>query len=681
MATNTKIVITFNDKVYDGDYAGFTRLLTTSNIVSMPERFKANRYSSGEIGMGVAADTFLDGVVAAQQYVYYFNLDHNSSGIMSISRAGKVVTIEIDPAWQFYGWGGFQPNLAGTAVATLGTSTTFSITSHSFSENPVAKCNSVLLNITTSENIDTYTINGSKVDIVSSDFSIAVPRGTKIDNIKLYQLTKVINFNTIQPYVYINKLLAGNVSVNVEPNKYKGATVTINVDYTNQLQGSPASTFEYSLDGINYVQSKVLTGQVDGDYTVYVKDNWGCIVTHDYSVTEKGNAVGFLYVSKNNSVTFSKDEVWDGKTIMKNDLNTLSESSFNKKNYKQDLLFQYNDNITIQFKSNYDLNEVILEEECQEAGFQIPVTKMSNNINRFMSLDSYMYKHKEGITGIYFDDGASYNEGGAEISQYILNGNLPDFAITGQFIDIVDNGVSLGYFEILNTVYDSSVNRRVLLVSFNYQDLPKEVITSSTYNLLDFEVYHFNINFLLYNKENYRLRIKATDSVFGEQNQYSDNIYLKDVHENTAAIEYKGEGNKDIFYAYDIKHLIRVEVESITALIEDQSTIVQGDNSTTQVDSELYDGNNFRFEAMARDRFLQCSIAVSSPILLINSEGYVKKDGIEYENIIGTNLYNLSVGLLKTGIDRGAFTSNPSVGSPIIFSPRVLTGNTGLIKL
>ena len=142
MATNTKIVITFNDRVYPGDYAGFTRLITTSNIVPMPMVFKSKRYSTGEIEMGQNT-SFLFGFVAAASYVHYFNLDHNSSGIMSISRADKVVTIEIDPAWQFYGWGGFQPNLAGTAVATLGTSTTFSITSHSFSENPVAKCNSV----------------------------------------------------------------------------------------------------------------------------------------------------------------------------------------------------------------------------------------------------------------------------------------------------------------------------------------------------------------------------------------------------------------------------------------------------------------------------------------------------------------------------------------------------------
>jgi len=680
MATNTKIVITFNPDIGVGQYISFSRKKGIVVPIFMKETFARPRSQAGQVWPN--NNLTWTGTEAATAYVYAFNLDHNSSGVMQVSRLANVVTIEIAPEWTFDNFTtSFLP--AGTAVITNGVSSIYVLNTYSFAENAADKCGSVILNVSTSEATTSYSINGIITTIpASTAFAVVVPRGLNIHSIDLYNDTgSVLHVMTTVPYIYINKLLAGNISADIATNVYMGATVTISVDYTNQIQGLPITTLQYSLDGITYIDSNTFTGQVDGDYIVYVKDSFGCVVTHAYSVTEKGNAEAFLYISKNNSIAFSKDEVWDGKSIMKNDSNTLSMSSLNNMNYKEDLLFQYNDNPTIQFKSNYNLNEVILEEECEDVGFSIPVTKMSNNIGRFLSLDSFMYKHKAGLTGIYFDSGNIYDETGAVVQQYILNGNLPDFAIVGQFIDIVENGLSLGYFEILNVVYDSDVNKRVIVINYNYQGSVKEVKTSSTYNLLDFEVYHFNVNFLLYDKENYRLRIKATDPVFVEQNQYSENIYLKEIHDGTVAVEYQGEGNKDIFYAYGITHFIRLGFEDITAFVNDETIIVQGDNSTAVVGSELYDGNRFAFDAMTRGKFLQTAIALSSPVLLINSEGYAKKDSIEYENIPGTNLYKLSASLLKTGINKGAFTNNPSVGSPIIFSPNVLIGSTGLIKL
>jgi hypothetical protein len=84
---------------------------------------------------------------------------------------------------------------------------------------------------------------------------------------------------------------------------------------------------------------------------------------------------------------------------------------------------------------------------------------------------------------------------------------------------------------------------------------------------------------------------------------------------------------------------------------------------------------------MTRTRFLQAAIAVSSPNLFINNIGYIKKNSISYENIENTNLYDLTVDLIKTGVGINENVENPSIAGPSFNIPGVLVGNTGLIKL
>lgn len=677
---NTKITLTFGADGLTVDQGLEVTVVRSKDGVSIPmyERFiKGQRRNVGQIGMG--NEMSWSGVQAAQAFVTYFLMDWNTTNIMFAYQASNVVVIEIDPSWTFT----YSITMPGvTAVVEPGVNDTYVVNSWSIVPSVLNPCTHVSLQVNTSEVTDNVVVNNTTYHVVNTNtIAIEMPRLIRYDKIVLNSGGSSINLHEIIGYFYVRRMLAGNVST-VISNQGSLATVTIQVAYQNQLPGTPALNLEYSLDGTEWQTSAVFTGQENGDYTVYIRDGFGCQVQHNYSVNVRSGAGPFFYLSKRNSITVSKEEEWDYKSIMKNDDNTLSETSIANINYKEDILVQRSDEPSvIQFKSNWETHNAYLEEEC-EGETELPILKMSNNMGRFASMDGVMYKSKEGVTGLYFIDGNTYNEDGTPSGQYILNGNLPDFAIVGQFIEIkTTGGFVIGYFPIADVIYDSLVDKRVILFNYNFQDAQQDIIVKSTYNLLEFEVYHFLVDLSLTTRENYRLRIELSDPEFGTERYFSDNIYVEDIHKGTVAIEYYGDDNKDIFYSYNIKHFIRLRLARMYALIMDEHEKSQGDNSSVLVKSEVYDGNAFEFEPMTRDMFLKACLALSSPFVLINSIGYIKNESVNYENIEGTNLYELKINMLKSGLNKGAFTNNPTIGAPVIYIPNVLAGNTGLIKL
>src|SRR5690606_8542022 len=206
------------------------------------------------------------------------------------------------------------------------------------------------------------------------------------------------------------------------------------------------------------------------------------------------------------------------------------------------------------------------------------------------------------------------------------------------------------------------------------------------YNLLDFEVYEFNVDFnnIPFSHPEMRLRIKCTDDFYDEENYYTDTIYVLEEQEKTLSIVYYGDDNRDIFYMYNIRHFIRLRYLSIKAYIKDEVESSIGDFSGQIEESSLYDGNIFTFDYLTRDAFLKVCIALSSPYLYINNIGYFKNENIEYENIEGTNLYQIRVVLLKNNMDihGGKYpnTTLPTWGTPV-YIPKLLSGQTGLIKI
>ena len=336
-----------------------------------------------------------------------------------------------------------------------------------------------------------------------------------------------------------------DIEVSVIPS-VAGATVSFLIEPLG-LE-NPILTYEYSLDGTNYQTSNIFTGQANGSYTIYVKDNFNCVTTKNYEVTDSGTRDPYLFISQANSLIFAENESVDDCNIFRNDNNSLANQSLSDVVYCAENVYKPCDTITLQFKSNYDDPKVYIRFEDGSADQLLTLTKQTLNLNKFQYLDTWYYEYAPGKLGLYFLSGDTYDETGLPNGTFNLNGNLPDFAIIGQIITID----VLGTFIIQDVAFDSTIQRKVIVIDYTYVGLPTQTRVKSIYDILPYEIYEFTIDWSVYGIGLYDILISNEDSINGTVQHLSENIAIQDVIEKHLSIRYYNKNNRDIFYKFGI---------------------------------------------------------------------------------------------------------------------------------
>ena len=698
-ATLSKITITFLRDAVDGDTLQFRRTNQDTLVqVEMLETFQdAFRSSNYEIQVGTPTATA--GETTAEIYAKYFPIDYNGSGVMTITNLLNVVEIEIAEPYDLSDLVATAGLVSEVVVSRL--PSTFSLTSASLQVHPTAPCDYVDIEILTTEQANGYSLGRGVITLVATNpFTVSVPR-TVPTIIYVHKGGEILNISKLQnndPHFYFRKLYSNNITANVITSPLLGATVTISVSYTGQLTQLPTglTALTYSLDGVIFQSSNVFTGQAEGDYTVYVKDSLGCTVTKDYSVSGNAGRDKYFKVAAANSIPFSKNETWDGAQdgIHKNRDNTLSGSETHKTNWAQNDIFRKEDSVRIQFKSNYTEHRIHIEncEGVDAVGDYAP-DKMSTNLDLFESLDCWGYQMEGGRLGIYFTDGTVYDELGNDVGDFELNGNLPDSAITGNKVQISIDTLA-GIFEIENIVYDASINKRVIVLNTDTVFFEPELgLYSSHYDLLNFEVYEFVVDFdaIIHGGLDpiVRIRIEVLDGLYGNEDYYSEYIDILDEDtytennglNNLVAIRYFGTNNRSVFYIYGISHFIRAEVVSVENILIDESQVEKGDLTTYLSDSKVYEGLKIVFADVTERIKTKIALALSSEHLFINGEGLAKNSPLEIKNIENTNLYTITAELIRTGesfdINAVGKTGNKQ-SFKTVYIPKLIKTNLGL---
>ena len=722
MANLSKIVITFLTDAVDGQYISIARAnQETFEAIFERETFiNSFRTGSGIIGYaGVVSAN--PGETTATNFAQFFDLDYNSSRVMTITRVLNVVTIEILDPWEI------TLNFASvglvSVVETARVPNTFTITSATLSNN-TAPCDFVDVTITTSIQADSYFMGrGELILVTTNPFTVSVPR-TNQSKIMVngggitLDVAQVVNGD---PWFYFNEVYVDNIEVAVDTDVLSGATVTINVTYPSQQEQLPTgySALEYSLDNVTFVSSNVFSGQAEGDYTIYVKDAFGCTVSKDYTVNATAGREPYFFISNINSLGFSKNETWNGNQdgIHKNSQNTLSGVDLGRISYVQNDIFRNEDNIKIQFKSNYQDHIIHVEncsgQEITNINLNIEATRMSTNLNLFESLDCTAYIREGGNLGIYFTSGDTYDINGATIpgGGYTLQGNLPDSAIIGNSIfiqverppDPLNPGTFYyynGIYVIENIFYDRDVNKRVIAINTNANILAGDTLglMRAYYDIIPFEVYEFDIDFaniMQYlptfgqgSERTIRFRIEVQDDVYQNLDYYTEYIDVLNEStytqsrglENLLAINYYGDNNRSIFYLYGISHFIRAEVLSLENTVIDESEAQIGDLKTYLSRSTVNQGLIIRFAEVTERVKIKILLALSSKYLFINTVGYVKNSAFEVELIQGTNLYTITATLIQSGknFNINISTRTGNTGSyKNSYIPRIITTNLG----
>ena len=695
MATKSQIVITFTRNALATEDVSFFRTddLTSSAVPLLSTFVSGARTKNGELEIGTPTAT--PGEIEAAAYEKYFNIDHNSAGLMTISRLVNVVTIDINIKW-------FLSTFSSTAGATESLNTRvpddFTLVSAFIRFHPTEPCDKVDVEITMTTIADFYSLglgNSPLFPVTTNPVTISVDR-TVPTNIYLHKTARptinIVDEEWGEPHLYFRKIFTDTgLTLGIQSSPLLGATVTINVSYGSQLSQRPfTESVTYSLDNVTFQSSNVFTGQTDGDYTIYVKDLLTCTVSKDFTIdTGASSRDAEFKVMPINSISFSKDEVWDGLQggIHKNPTNVLSLTDFKRKVYEEKLIFRDEDEVRIQFKSNYNNHSVSIEDcEGVDTATGVVVEKMSNNLNLFESLDAIMYEVSQGVTGVYFISGNVYDINDIIIDEFELNGNLPDSAQIGNPIEFV----GIGVHQVVDIVYDSAVDKNVMLFNFTSSaGNGIDIRTRAFYDLLNFEVYEFNVNFsdiIIHGgiPRDVRVRIQVTDDLYDEINYYSEYISLLSSYEDGfnkyVAINYSNNNNRGVFYLYGITHFIRAEILDVSSLIDDDSEIIKGDLSTYLSDATVHEGILISFSEVTYRVMLKIVLALSSENLFINGLGYVKRDNVSVDTVPNTNLYLITCELLSTNQNFNNFIDSDTGNSEefrTIYIPKLATAGSG----
>lgn len=643
---------------------------------SLFESFKEARLSSRQVAIpvfspddGIHPDRYFGFINV--NYKNAFNLDYNSTGLFTLTtlNAGPgtgvgFVTIEANFAGAFFV--GESNAFVNVNIENEAASPVFDIDNISFSQADVNPCQQVKVSVTTSElatNIlPPFTVYGNTENPFSFDWLRGQNNILTVENASGKRTSLALNLPKF--------LNIANFSFDIVSSPDGG---TLNVSNTN----SEGLNLQYSLDNNTWQASPVFSGLQSGTYTLYVKDQLGCLVSKPFSVTEFGIYSPYFYISKSNSLRFANRITWGDSANYKTDENTLSHEVDCEIPYTEIQQFQSADIVTTQFKSNYETNvATIIKSDLSEVN--VLVTKKSNNIGIKDKRDAFQYDLGNGKTGLYFRSGNSYDYvTGVVNGTYLLNGALPEWAVAGNYFKIGSS-----WFLIEDTFYDEAKNADVLSFSNVYNGADVAVVVAAMFKRFNYEVYEFDIDMVNYIDQYFQVRINNTDANFTEIIHFSEMIWCKVKHENVLEIRYSNSSNTDIFYATGIENIIRLPYTYFKGKSDEDSEVHKTDTNSILLNADVYEVDEIVFEPVTKEIWRKLIQALSHENVTINGVGYVKNGNFNTEGPLErSNLYVLTATMIKTG---SVYTSKSSgsldFDGSAVEVPGLISTDTGFVS-
>tara|TARA_R110000737_G_scaffold57097_2_gene82137 strand:- start:344 stop:2377 length:2034 start_codon:yes stop_codon:yes gene_type:complete len=543
-------------------------------------------------------------------------------------------------------------------------------------------CNKIDASITTSEQIDDYSIDGGSSYVSVNSNPFLIKNITRISGtlLRIRKGSELFNYRIKEPSV----LLKANISATYT-NSPQGATVTVLTVGSNFLL-----TYTYSLDGVTFQSSNTFPGILQGNYTFYVKDQFGCQVNKSITIPAfidggVGQRIPYSDLpSKSLSIRYFKYIDFSNSTEYRNDENTQSNQlpyTQNARLYNQ--LFKNSDTvITTQLKTNYE-NVVATVVDEQLIEHDIEVVKVVNYSNLKDRRDAIIYPidNANSKVGLYFNgvDNIYDYFSGAITGNVDLNGALPLWGLVGNFV-FVNNA----WFEISNVIFDESVSSYVIVITTTYVGLPSVVEVSSIYNLEPYNIHEFNIDFSLFTNQKVQVNITQTDTntSFPEVVYLSEIIEVAESYSDTLFMEYYNDKNTDIFYATGIKNKIHIPIEFFSGGILGETTTERTDINTFLIDAEGYENDLIAFKLMPKQMMRKVIQGLSHKFVFLNGVQYVKEESPEVVPVIGTNLYRVNAEMTKSN---AVYTSRGLVGdislTPLEIPNLLRTSSGGFLKI
>lgn len=660
----SKIIIEFLEVPQIGDSFSFQETTSNKNIVYT---FQEQRLAFGQVKTPSWNNAIPTGYFEfiPINFRIAFNLDYNFSDQYLVTYTtgeyfSGIGTVTIEALYDNAVFvKGSTPSYINVTIVNQAFVIPIEITNVEFSQ-AINKCGSIKVNVTTSvlatKISSPVVINNN----INNPFSFDILRGQTID-----LLVENANGKKASKSIVLPSLLNAadfSFQINSSPN---GATVIVN---STNLTGL---SIQYSLNNQNWQSSNVFGGLATGDFTLYVKDQFGCSFSKIFSVNEFGIQDPYFFISKSNSIRYAERIIWGDSSNYKTDENTLSCEVDVLLPKKETQLFQSTDLVPTQFLSNYsNIVAKVIKSDLSEVN--IPINKMTNNIGIKDKRDARKYNFGSGKTGIYFISGNKYDYNtGAVNDTYSLNGLLPEWAVIGNYI-IISNA----WFKIEDIFFDENKNADVIVFSQNYSGSETSIIVGSIFNRFEYEVYEFKVDMSNYVNQKISVKLINSDPYFPTRTYLSEQIWCKVKHERTLEIKYKNKSNTDIFYSTGIEFILRIPYLNIKGKPDEDSETHKTDTNVILLNADLYEADEFVFQPVTKELWRKIMIALSHGIVSIDGVGYVKNGNFNTEGPLNdTNWYVLTAIMLKSGNVYSSKSSN----SPIIDDGNIVEV-PGLIK-
>ena len=531
----------------------------------------------------------------------------------------------------------------------------FELTGYSL-DNAVAPCADIEVTITENDGVSPYTW-----------ISPSLPSTTLVQDIARQATNNTISItledadtdqatlnNVVIPRLFTASEIS-SISVVANAGGFDATVTVFMVDLVT------FSSMTYSLDGSTFQSSTIFPNVVDGSYTLYVNDGYGCIITQGFTVdtaasVQRPNA--YAIVPKANSFRFIQltSTVYNTlENTLYQDLNYLGEY---KPFYAQP--YQTNDGIiTTQFRTNYDELSARLLDCDSNIIDTLSVIKKTDNIGAQDKRDCIAFNYGNNQTGIYFTNGNIYDPGTTDIiDTYELNGQLPEWGVIGNTMVLSTNIV--GSFVIKQVLFDLTLKVNILVIDYSWTsgNQSESVIAEVTYDRLPYDNYEFDLDLgqdpLL--NGTYTVQILLTDSLdeYPALTFNSEWITIKNEHLRTNFIDYSDSPNSGIDYTTGYTGRIRIRS------LDPYANLTPGGESTEYNDSlletvKLKDvptmEGEFFFESQPRYMIEKLRLIFSHKDIEINGEAWINIDALDTINFDKSALKNATIKLRRKGYE------------------------------
>lgn len=491
-------------------------------------------------------------------------------------------------------------------------------------------CNTVSYDITATGGHPNYTLYSNGVAIESSW------NGTLVT--KTFARGSFFNIKTID-----TALAEATDTINV-PRKLKASEFTIEIaqfetysDITITSTNPVANTtpITYSLNGSTYQSGNTYGGVLIGDYTLYIKDVYGCVITKDFSVTAPATTptseIRYFKVPEGQSLIFSENTEYDLYT-KRNYFNTPSYNDNKIANYVVKQVFDPQDVPGTQFKSSYNWHTITLH-NCDGSMHEIPSIMVQKNLGVKEKMDAMIFPYLDK-SGVYFNGGNRYiPDTDTVLGASEFDGTTPSWAEIGQivFLDV------LGAFEILDTGYDDL--RGGFFVINTVSTVEEAIKVQTTYNAHPYNVFEFYLNMGNVVDSGFIVIEKGFDSSGVEGNPWVSEVIVKKEDSESNFLQWSDVKNKgDIVFQSNISFMSRPISEFIVDF-ETSSEVAKGDSNNTSLDQKAFLDFTLLIEAISDKQVNQMNIASGLSGFKVNGISLVAKESAEIKRLGKSNLF------------------------------------------